>query len=162
MRTYGLGLLFTCSASKTSRAGYARSSIEKEEKGASKRRNPQAPPRGSTRGGEAAGTRSSSGRHGNTGQASLLFWNRAARLYKGYLRAELNIGQSKRPICCFGHANTPDRNSKIDMKCRSKRAFHHLNNLYINVQRDSEKFSLFLSVCPVTIFTAVLSVLTSP
>ena len=50
---------------------------------------------------------------------------------------ELNIGQSKRPICSFGHANTPDRNSKLDMECRSKRAFHHLNNLYINVQRES-------------------------
>ena len=37
-----LGLLFICSASKTSRAGYARSSIEKEEKGASKGATPKA------------------------------------------------------------------------------------------------------------------------
>ena len=32
-----LGIFFICSASMTSRAGYARSSIMKEEKGASKR-----------------------------------------------------------------------------------------------------------------------------
>ena len=58
------------------------------------------------------------------------------RYYSGIV-LHVYIGQSKKPICSFGHANTPDRNSKIDMKCRSKRAFHHLNNLYINVQRDS-------------------------